>query len=74
MLHIAYVIKKGSLPKNPMVFHNESKHDFHFIIKDLTEKLIATYLTYLVSVRNDVKRVDKNGEKLEKLQFTDLTY
>ena len=54
-----------------MVFHNESKH---FIIKDLTEKLIATYLTYLVSVRNDVKRVDKNGEKLEKLQFTDLTY
>ena len=30
---------KYSVPKNiPKAFHNGSKHDYHFIIKELTEK------------------------------------
>ena len=32
---------KYSVPKeNPIVFHNESNYDYHFIIKELAEELI----------------------------------
>ena len=32
-------LKYSVLKKIPIVFHNRSNHDYHFIIKDLAEEL-----------------------------------
>ena len=60
------------LKKTPLVFHNGSNYDFHFIIKKLTEefkkqfvcleKNTEKYITFTVSIRKEDTRIDKNGE------------
>ena len=71
--------------KNPIVFHNGSNYDHHFIIKELAEEFkkqftclgqnTKKYITFTVPIKN-VTRIDKNGEKITKnisfiLQFID---
>ena len=76
-----------SLPKQiPMVFHNGSNYDYHFIIKELAEELkkqltclgenTAKYITFAVPVEKEFTRIDKNGEEITNnisyiLQFID---
>ena len=66
---------KYSVPKKiPIVFHNGSNCDYHFIIKELEEffkkltclgentKKYKKYITFTVPIENEVTRIDKNGE------------
>ena len=67
---------KYSVPKKiPVVFHDGSNYDYHFIIKELpvfkkqftclrenTEK----YITFTVPIEKEVKRIDKNVEEITK--------
>ena len=60
-----------------IVFCNESNYDYHFIIKDLAEEFkkqltclgenTEKYLTFALPVEKEVTRIDKNGEKLQKI-------
>ena len=75
---------KYSVPKKiPIVFHDGSKYDYHFIIKELAENFkkqytclgenSAKYITFTVQ---EVTGTDKNGEEITKnisyiLQFID---
>ena len=75
------------MPKNiPIVFHNGSNYDYHFIIKELAEEfkkkitclgeITEKYITFTVSTGKEVTRIDKNGEEITKnicyiLQFID---
>ena len=63
---------KCSVPeKNPIVFHNGSNYDFHFIIKELSEEFkkqytslgenTEKYITFTVPLEKEVTRIDKNG-------------
>ena len=78
---------KYSIPKKiPIVFHNGSNYDYHFIIKELAEEFkkqftcleenTEKYITLTVSIEKEVTRIDKNGEEITKnicyiLQFID---
>ena len=79
-----------SVPKKiPIVFHNGSNYDYHFIIKELAEELkkqvtclgenTEKYVTFTVSREKKYKnREDKNREEITKrmsyiLQFIDST-
>ena len=78
---------KYSVPKKiPVIFHNGSNYDYHFIIKELAEELkkqftclgenTEKYITFAVPMEKKVTRVDKNGEEITKhisfmLQFID---
>ena len=78
---------KYSVPKEiPIVFHNGSNDDYHFIIKEFAEEFekqftclgenIEKYTTFSVPIEKDVRITDKNGEKIRKnisyiLQFID---
>ena len=54
----------------------ENKHDFHFIIKELTEKVkkqftcivknAETYIIFTAPIEKEGARIDKNGEKIRK--------
>ena len=66
---------KYSVPKKiPVVFHNGSNYDYHFIIKELAEEFkkqftcigenIEKYITFTVSMEKEVTRIDKNGEEI----------
>ena len=65
----------------PIVFHNESDYDYHFIIKWLVEEFegqstslegnTKKYVTFSVPVEKEVTRIDKNGKKLQKLYLKD---
>ena len=72
--------------KIPIVFHNGSNYDYHFIIKELAEEFkkqftclgenTEKYITFTVPIEKEVTRVDKNGEEVTKntsyiLQFID---
>ena len=62
--------------KIPIVFHNESKYDYHFIVTELAEKFLRQftclventekYVTFTVAIEKIVKRIDKNGEEITK--------
>ena len=76
-----------SVPKEmPIVFHNGSNYDYHFIIKELGEEFekqftclgenAEKYITFSVLIEKEVTRIDKNGEEITKtiscrLQFID---
>ena len=75
--------------KTPIVFHNGSNYDYHFIVKELAEEFkkqficlgenTAKYLTFTVPIEKKVTRTDKNGEKITKnichrLQFIDSIF
>ena len=56
--------------KAPIVFHNGSKYDYHFIIKELAEEFkkqftclgenTEKYITFTVPIEKEVTRIDKN--------------
>ena len=78
---------KYSVPKKmPIVFHNGSNYDYHFIIKELAEEFknqftclgenTEKYIIFTVPIEKEVTRIDKNGEEITKnicyiLQFFD---
>ena len=78
---------KYSQPKKiPVVFHNRSKYDYHFIIKELAEEFkkqftclgenTEKYITFTISMEKEVTRIDENGGEITKnisyiLQFID---
>ena len=60
---------KYSVPKRiPIVFHNGSKYDYHFIIKELAEEFkkqltclgenIEKYITFTVPIEKKLTRID----------------
>ena len=68
---------KYSVPKKiPIVFHNGSNYDYHFIIKELAEEFkkqftclgenTEKYITFTVPIEKEVIRIDKNGEEITK--------
>ena len=77
---------KYSIPKEiPMIFHNGSNYDYHFIIKDLAKEFQRKFngpgrntekKIFSVPITKEVKRFDKNGKEITKtisykLQFID---
>ena len=79
-------LKYKVLKKVPIVFHNGSNYDYHFIIKELAEEFkkqftclgenTEKYITFTVPIEKEVTRTDKNGEEITKnisyiLQFID---
>ena len=75
---------KYSVPKKiPIVFHNRSNYDYHFIIKELAEEfkkqftclgeITEKHITFTVPIEKEVAGIDKNGEEITKkyvLHFT----
>ena len=77
-----------SVPKRiPIVFHNGSNHDHHFIMKKFAEEFkkqftclgenTAKYITFTVPIEKEVTRINKNGEEVRKsisyiLQLIDI--
>ena len=67
------------IPKEiPVVFHNGSTYDYHFIIKELAEEFegefeclgekIEEYITFSVLIKNEITKKDKNGnDKIAKI-------
>ena len=73
---------KYSVPKKvPIVFHNGSNYDYHFIIKEqknLKKQLTCLgennekYKTFTVPMEKEVTRIDKNGEEITKTMSSSL--
>ena len=72
--------------KIPIVFHNGSNYDYHFIIKELAEEFKKqftcleqnneNYIIFTIPIEKEVMRINKNGEQVTKnisyiLQFID---
>ena len=69
---------KYSVPKKiPVAFHNGSNCYYHFIIKELAEKIkklftktlkknIEKYITFTVPIEKEVTRIDKSGKEITK--------
>ena len=61
---------KYRVPKKiPIVFHNGSTYDYHFIVKELAEKFTCLgentekyIITFIVPIQKEVPRIDENGE------------
>ena len=80
---------KYSAPKNiPIVFHNGSNCDYHFVIKKLAAEFkkqftclrenTEKYITFIVPTEKQVTRIGKNGQEITKnisyiLQFISST-
>ena len=78
---------KYSVPKKiPIVFHNRSNYDYHFIMKELVKEVkkqftclgevTEKFITFTIPIGKEVTRIDKNGEEVTKnisyiLQFID---
>ena len=45
--------------RKPVVFHNGSKYDHHFIIKEQKK-----YITFTVPIEKEVTKIYKSGEKI----------
>ena len=72
---------KYSVPKkNPIVFHNESHYDYHFIIKELANGFkkqfsclgqnIEKYITITIPIEKEITRIDKGEEEIRKIYLT----
>ena len=69
-------LKYSVLKKIPIVFHNGSNYDYHFIIQELAEEFqkqftstgenTEKYITFTVPIEKEVTRIDKNGEGITK--------
>ena len=69
------------MPKEiPVVFHNGSTYDYHFIIKELAEEFegeiqglgenTEKYITFLVPIKKETTKKDKNGnDKITKISY-----
>ena len=67
------------IPKEiPVVFHNGSTYDYHFIIKELTEEFegefeclgenTEKYITFSVPIKKEITKKDNNGnDKITKI-------
>ena len=79
---------KYSLSKKiPVVFHNGSNYDYHFIIKEITKRIkkqftclgqkTEKYVTFIVPTEKEVTRIDKMEKNFKNvsylLQFIDST-
>ena len=86
--HSIFSLKYSVLKKIPLVFHNGSNYDYHFIIKELADEFrkqftclgenAAKYIAFTVQIEKEVTRIDKYGEEITKntsyiLQFFDST-
>ena len=71
----------------PLVFHNDSSYDYHFIIKELANEFdgqfeclkenTEKYKTFFVPLEKEVKKIDKDGNKSVatvsyKIKFIDI--
>ena len=70
------------IPKEiPVVFHNGSSYDYHFIIKELAKEFdgnvkylgenTETYITFSVPIKKEIKNKDKIIEITYKIKFID---
>ena len=69
------------IPKEiPLVFHNDSTHDYHFVIKEQAEefegefeclgKNTEKYITFSVPMKNEITKIDKDGnDKITKISY-----
>ena len=69
------------IPKEiPVVFHNGSTYDYHFIIKELAEEFegefeclgenTEKYITFSVPIKKEITKKDKNGnDKITKISY-----
>ena len=69
------------IPKEiPVVFHNGSTYDYHFIIKELAEefegefeclgKNTKKYITFSVLIKKEITKIDKDGnDKIMKISY-----
>ena len=68
---------KSSVPKKiPIVFHNGSNYDYHFILKKVPEEFkkqftclgesTENYIPFAVPIEKEVAGIDKNGEEITK--------
>ena len=69
------------IPKEiPVVFHNGSTYDYHFIIKELAEKFegefeclgknTEKYITFSVPIKKETTKIDKDGnDKIMKISY-----
>ena len=64
----------------PVVFHNGSTYDYHFIIKELAEEFegefeclyenVEKYITFSVPIKKAVTKIDKGGnDKIRKISY-----
>ena len=72
---------KYKIPKEiPVVFHNGSTYDYHFVIKELAEEFegefeclrenTEKYITFSVPIKKEIKRKDKDGnDKMTKISY-----
>ena len=72
----------STFPKDiPLVFHNGSRYDYHFIIKDLAEEFegeselldqnTEKYITFSVPIKEEITKIDKDGnDKIMKISYT----
>ena len=72
---------KYKIPKEiPVVFHNGSTYDYHFVIKELAEEFegefeclrenTEKYITFSVPIKREIKRKDKDGnDKMTKISY-----
>ena len=72
------------MPKKiPIVFHNGLNHDYHFIIKELAAEFKKQFtclgenteknITFTVPIEQEVTRIDRNGEEIEKKNILHIT-
>ena len=56
----------------PVVFHNDSNHDYHFIIKELAKKFERQFeclgentekVTFSVVIKKEIKKIDEDGNE-----------
>ena len=74
--NLRYKISKES----PVVFHNDSTYDYHFIIKELAEEFegefeclgenTEKYITFSVLIKKEITKKDKDGNK----KITKISY
>ena len=69
--------------KIPIVSHNGSYYDYHFITKDLAEEFkkqftclgenTEKYIAFTVPIEKEVTRINKNGEEVTKTYILHIT-
>ena len=69
--HSIFYLKFNVLNEIPVVFHNDSNYDYHFIIKELAKEFegeciwenTEKYKALSVSIKKEVTKIDKDGNQ-----------